>query len=574
MKTKKHVLVSVLVIAGSLLAACAPKEVLVTEEVTRVVVEKVVETAVVVETVVVEGTPQVVEKEVTVVVEVEKVVTAAPEPEVTIKRGGVLKVGVEADVNTLDPALFTASSDYRYLSLVYESLVTWDRESLLARPLLAKSWEVSDDELTWTFHLREDVTWHNGDPFVAGDVKYTAERIMDPELGSTKTYVFAVVESIEVIDDHTVAFHQSEPYGALANEMAREFLIVNQRFVEENEGDLARTMMGTGPFMFEEWVPDQVVRLVRNPNYWRMGADGQSLPYLDGVDWMPNADGTAQVADFGAGVIDFIGLVPDKDVERLLDDPGVVMVGPDSLWYTGLIFNTTIPPFDDVRVRQALSWAVDRDEIAEVGLFDNARPAYGAALPPWHWASSRATIWDHRDLEKARALLAEAGYPDGEGFPEVEIRAGIPYPGQVTMAEMTASYLGDLGIEAKAAPTEWGTLIKEMYGGLYPMTICGWISTGDPDELYRKNFHSEGPSNKTKYSNPELDRLIEEGRATSNMDERADLYAQVEEILLEEVPQPFLVYHNLWEAMYPYVKGYVHMANMSIQSLAEVWLDK
>jgi peptide/nickel transport system substrate-binding protein len=416
---------------------------------------------------------------------------------------------------------------------------------------------------------------------MASDVKYSMERLLDPDFGATRnTNYVGVVDSVEAVDDHTVVFHLTKPFGPFLTGMPADMLIVNRKFVEEHDGDITRTMMGTGPFMFKEWIPDQVIRLVRNPNYWRVGIDGEPLPYLDGIDFMPNADRTAAIADFEAGTTDFVYMVPEKDVDRLMDNPDVTLAGPDSIWYSSIRVNTEIPPFDDVRVRQAISWAIDRDEIVQVGLFGHADPAYGGSTPAWHWASSDLGVYDHRDLEKAKALLAEAGYPDGEGFPDLEIPAPVNYQNHVIEAEMIASYLQDLGINAKARIVEWSTLLEEAGFGsnfgenTYPMYVCGWIGTGDPHDVLGKMYPSDSEFNfMFNYANPEVDKLLKEAASTTDLDKRADLYSQAEEILVEEVPDIYIDFHHVWHAMHNRVQGFVAMPNQAMYVLDQVWLD-
>ena len=498
--------------------------------------------------------------------------TATPEPaEPTIQRGGVLKVGFEADFINLDPAHQEAWVDGFPPEMVYETLLRWNPVTLVPEPLLAKSWETSDDLLTWTFKLQEGVKWHSGDDFVAADVKYTIDRILNPDEGSSIAAYLESIESVEVIDDHTVALHLKEPFAPLLNTLCYVPPIQNQKFVEAAGGQTPRTMMGTGPFMFDEWIPDQVLRFKKNPNYWQMGEDGEPLPYLDGMELLPSPDETARVADFLSGVTDMIELVPDKDVQSLQDNPDVEMAGPGSMWWSYCGWVVTEPPFDDKRVRQAISWAMDRDEIADVGLFGQVFPMSGAALPEWHWAYTGVSKYDHQDMEKAKALLEEAGY--GEGF-ETTIYAGEPYQSEITLAEMTASYMQELGITANVEIQEWGTFIDNILSFTANMHCTGNAPVGDPDDVYYPVFHTDGFYNVFGYSNPDVDALLDEGRREPDPEKRKDIYRQVEELLLEDTPLAFGILHQEWQAMHPYVKNYIHTPNTKFFTLNYVWLDK
>jgi peptide/nickel transport system substrate-binding protein len=489
-----------------------------------------------------------------------------------IKRGGVLRIALESDLTDLDPATSTAAVDNVIFSMVYETLVTWNRETLEPEPLLAKSWDITDDGLKYTFYLRDDVTWHNGDPFVAADVKYTVERIVNEDLAS-KSFLLSI-DNVEVIDDHTVVFNMSEPYSPMLLNAPQVPMIQNQKFVEANDGATTRVTMGTGPFMLKEWVADEVMRLEKNPNYWREGMDGEPLPYLDGVDFIISVDETARMTDFLSGVMDMVLMVPEKDIGELMGNSSIELAGPQSVWFSSIFFNTELPPFDDKLVRQAFSWAVDRAEICEVGLFGYAAPSAGAAFPDWHWSGNGPKVYDHRDIEKAKELLAEAGYPDGEGFPEITIYAGAPYPSEVTAAEMVAAYVSELGITAKVEATEWGAFLDNIFAYSYPIYVVGWLGTGDPDDVYYNLFHSEGPFNLMKYNSPEFDDLAVQARQAADMDDRKDLYHQLEAVLLEDVPQAFLMWHDEYQGLYPYVKNFTHMPNNSKITLPEIWLDK
>jgi len=507
--------------------------------------------------------------------------TAPPEPEATppptseIKRGGTLKIGYELDWDSLDPSQYLAWATTAAYDLVYEGLTTWDLETLEPQPLLAKSWAISDDGLTYTFHLQEGVKWHNGDDFTAEDVKYSIERIQDPETGSIQSTQLAVIESVEVVDDLTVVLHLSAPYSPLLALLPYSPYIVNKDFIESEGGFTPRTMMGTGPFMLEEWVPDTVTRFVRNPNYWRKDEDGQPLPYLDAIEFYPLVDETARVSDLLSGVVDFIVRVPEKDLDRLEATEDIVLSAPWSTTYSYLWFDPYKPPFDDVRVREAVAWAIDRDQLVQGALYGRAFPLYGAAIPSWHWAFNDLRAYDHRDVDKARQLLADAGYPDGF---ETTLVTTSDYGIGVAMAEMVVPMLEEVGIKAELELYDAATFFENMGGGKnvcqYQFMLCGETPSGDPDDTYYIMHHSTGDWNYCGYANPEIDRLLEEGRTVSEPAQRKEAYRQLEEILLEELPLTYLASHHMYEAGWDYVQGYTHMGNNRYKALAYTWLDK
>jgi peptide/nickel transport system substrate-binding protein len=492
-----------------------------------------------------------------------------------IKRGGTLKIGYELDWENLDPSQYLAFADTAAYDMVYEGLTTWDLETLEPKPLLAKSWEISDDGLTYTFHLQEDVKWHNGDDFTAEDVKYSIERIQDPATGSIQSAQLAIIESVEVVDDLTVVLHLSAPYSPLLALLPYNPYIVNKEFIEAEGGLTPRTMMGTGPFMLEEWVPDTVTRMVRNPDYWRKGADGQPLPYLDAIEFYPMVDDTARVADLLSGVVDFIVRVPEQDMDRLETTEGIQLSAPWSTTYTYLWFDPYKPPFDDARVREAVAWAIDRDQLVQAALYGRAFPLYGAAIPSWHWAYSDIREYDHRDVDKSRALLAEAGYPNGF---DTTLVTTSDYGIAVALAEMIVPMLEEVGINATLELYDAATFFENMGGGKnvcqYQFMLCGETPSGDPDDTYYIMHYSTGDWNYCGYANPEIDRLLEEGRAVSDPVQRKEIYRQLETTLLEELPLTYLALHHHDEAYWDYVQGYTHMGNNRYRAFFYTWLDK
>lgn len=561
MKVVKYGLIAVLIIFGSLLVACSSPEVIVKEEVTKVVVEKVVETAIVVETVVVEGTPQVVEKEVTKLVEVEKVVTATPEPADAIKRGGILAAAISADPEGLDPHVTSAYSSFEVLINIYNTLVGAD-ENLNITPMLAESWEVSDDNLTWTFHLREGVKWHNGRELTADDVIYSYERILDPETGSGNAWHLSLVDSMEAPNDLDVVIHLSAPSPNLLAMLAGPMMsIVPKEIVDD--GTISTHPIGTGAFRFVEYVPGDHVTLEANPDYWEKG-----LPYVDGVVFKPIPDETVRVTNLLAGEVDWVDGIPPSRVTEMATSGEVIVgkVNAGDYWYIGV--NTTRKPFDDVRVRQAIAYAIDRKEVTEAAMWDIATANQGPIPSNSFWYNDYQPY--DQDLDKARQLLAEAGYPNGF---DTEFMPTTAYEETVRAAQVLQAQLSQIGINAEIRTLEWTTWLQEEGEGNFDMYLCGWLNMYDPDQYFYSQHHSGEIYNFTGYSNPKADELMEAGRVETDLAARKAIYDELQKIIIDDSPYIYLYNPAKVHAWQPYVRGYVVYGDGAIH-LKSVWLQR
>jgi peptide/nickel transport system substrate-binding protein len=279
--------------------------------------------------------------------------------------GGVLRAGMQTDPVGLDPHTTSATSSRNMLENVYDTLVMFDSEGRIV-PGLAESWETSEDGLTWTFTLRDSVTFHNGDPLTAEDAAFSISRIKDPEVASPNAGDFEVVESVTAPDDVTVVFTLSEPYSPLLSKLANSLnVIVSQRAVEEN-GDLNEAVVGTGPFRFVEYIPQTRMVLEKNPDYWGTDEEGNRLPYLDGITFTFYPDPTARTTALVTGNVDWIEYVPAADLPALQANPDLTVVGGLSANFRSLYLNPNRPPLDNVAIRQAIAYAIDEQAIVDL----------------------------------------------------------------------------------------------------------------------------------------------------------------------------------------------------------------
>jgi peptide/nickel transport system substrate-binding protein len=485
---------------------------------------------------------------------------AAPTP------GGILKVGLQADPTALDPHKQSLTAIWHVIEHIYNGLTRIITPDLTIEPGLAESWEISDDGLTYTFQLREGVTFHDGSPLLASDVKFTFERLVDPETASTSASELASMASIEATDDRTVVITLNAPDAAFLTTLAQPALVIySEAFVMANNNDVSQVAMGTGPFRFVEYVPNTRIVLEKNPDYWEEG-----LPYLDGIEMTIAADDTSRTAAIVSGAVDFVEYVPLRDVDTLQQDQNLTLAGDTNNNIRFIGFNLTKEPFDNPLVRQAIAAVVDRDAMLGPTVFGHGTPVVGLFVPSF-WAGLDDEV-PAPDVERAQALMAEAGLADGFS---TTITSWSQYSFLSNAAVVLQEQLRQIGIEAELNLVENATMFDQVYGEQrsFEIAVTGESAFVDPNTLILQNFKTGESSNFTYYSNEEVDALIEQGIATTDRDERATIYQDMQRILLEDLPWVNLFVANQFEAMKANVKGYVHIPTGSYISFRESWFE-
>ncbi len=359
---------------------------------------------------------------------------ATPEP-VT---GGELHLGVQADPAELDPHKTSLTAAWHVIEHVYENLVTTD-ETLAPVPALAESWDISDDGVTYTFNLRQGVKFHNGREFVADDVKYSLERVLDPETASPSVSDLASVDTIEATDDYTAVITlKSADSSFLAKLMGSSIAIVPKEEVEAN-GDLMQVMVGTGPFTFVEYVPNTEVKLERFADYW-----DSPRPYLDALTIQVIPDNTARTTALVQGTVDLIEYAPVQDLPIFEDDDTIAVTGNENTNIRYMGINVAREPFDKLEVRQAMAMAIDRGPIIDAAVFGYGTPT-NVVFPASYWAGIESEI-PAVDIEGAKALLEQAGLADGFSC---KIQSWAQYPFLSNAAIVIQEQLRQIGIEAE-----------------------------------------------------------------------------------------------------------------------------
>jgi peptide/nickel transport system substrate-binding protein len=481
----------------------------------------------------------------------------------TPKPGGILKVGLQSDPTALDPQKQNLTAIWHVIEHIYDGL-TRINPDLTVGPGLAEGWEISEDGTSYMFVLREGVTFHDGTPLKASDVKFTFERWVAPETASTSAAELASVASIEATDDRTVVMTLHAPDASLLATLAGgSAVIYSEAFVKANNNDISQVAMGTGPLKFVEYVPNTRIVLEKNENYWEEG-----LPYLDGIEMTIAADDTARTAAVVTGTVDFIEYAPLRDIPALEQDASLKLAGDSNTNIRFIGFNLSKEPFDNPLVRQAIAAVVDREAMLGPTVFGYGTPTE-VLFPPDFWAALQQDVRPP-DVERARELMAEAGLADGF---TTTITSWSQYSFLSNAAVVLQEQLRQIGIEAELNLVENATMVDQVYTGkTYDIAVTGESAYVDPNTLIFQNFKTGESGNFVNYSNPEVDELIDQGIASTDQEERARIYQEIQALLLEDLPWINLFVANQYEAMKDYVQGYVHIPTGSNAAFRTTWI--
>ncbi|PRO66628.1 glutathione ABC transporter substrate-binding protein [Alkalicoccus urumqiensis] len=456
-----------------------------------------------------------------------------------------LVISTLSDIEALDPHGSNDVPSSTVQEPIYETLLSQSEEMEL-EPLLATEWEATEDNV-WSFTLREDVTFHNGDEFNAEAVKATFDRVLDEEVASQRAFLYEMVEEVVVVDDYTVEFHTEFPFAPLPSHLAHSGgAIMSPTVIEEDyaqmedggqPGDyINENPVGTGYFEFSEWNPGSEVVLTRNDDYWGEAAGVESVVFR------VSPEDLTRIGELETGAADIIFPVSPSDMDRVEDMENASLYTQESLSLSYIGFNMQKEPFDDARVRQAVSMAINKDDLLEGVLEGTGTPAVGP-IGENVFGYSDAVEGLEYDPEQAQELLAEAGYEDGF---ETTIWTNDNRE-RMDVAELVQAQLSAIGVTAEIEVLEWGAYLDSTAEGEHDMFILGWVTvTGDADYGMYALFHSSqqgAAGNRSFMENAELDQLLDDARQETDEAAREDLYEQAMEILVEEAPMLYL-YHT------------------------------
>jgi peptide/nickel transport system substrate-binding protein len=463
------------------------------------------------------------------------------------KRGGVLKLAVSSAARRLDPAIHGSNEEFIISQAIYNNLVRVDPK-LNPQPELATDWKVSQDGRTWTFNLRRGVKFHHGREFTSKDVEFTINRLLNPATASMGRSLFGLVEKIEAPSPHAITFHLTDPYA----DFPMMFGAVYARIIPADATEVTKTPIGTGPFRMKEFVPADHVSMVRNPDYWERDAAGNPLPYIDELRQVTIPEQAAQIAALTGGLIHILWEAPATAIATLKGDANVRILETPSPGYHEITIWVNQKPFNDPRVMQALKVSLDRDQLIKGALGGYGTPSNDnpiASISPF-WAD---TGMKKRDAAKAKALMVEAGYPNGV---DVELittneRAGL-VEFAVGVKEMTAA--AGFRMDIKTVPWD---VYTARYNRKHPFTMQNWNGRPTIDEALYPYFHSKGSYKELyNFSNPEVDKLLDDGRKEADLQKRKAMYGRVQKILADSGPVVIPYHRPYMMGLHKSVQGY------------------
>lgn len=470
-----------------------------------------------------------------------------------------LTLGVDQEVVGLDPTKVTAFSSFRRLDLLYNRLVTYDAGLHIVGDL-AESW-TTPDARTYVFHLRKGVRFHDGAEMTSEDVVYTIQRILDPKTASPGRSYLDAVDSVTAPDRYTVRLHLKYPLASLLSGLASGNAAIVEKAAVLKLGDLQKAEAGTGPFMLAEWVPDNFMRLVRNPHYFKRG-----LPRVDEVVFRVIPEQASLLAGVRARSLDMATISDGSVVKQALADRALQVLQAPSLNLRIFSFNTTRPPFTDPRVRQAIAFAIDRQAIVNAAEFGLGVVSGPIPAPDRLWALPVREFPEyHPDPARARRMLQEAGAL-GASF---KITASPTYEGGLAVAQVIQNQLRAVGLNPSIENVEWGQYITLWVKRDFDTMVELRGGDPDPDRFLYRTFYSTGAVNNFLFKDPAVDRLLDRGRVHLTLAERRPIYHELERLLVKEAPAVFLYTPMETQVLQRSVRGFQVIPTGALTSLEQ-----
>ncbi len=496
------------------------------------------------------------------------------------KRGGTLKIGIFQNIDTLDAHNTTFITACAIHNNIYNGLLkitSPDGKGVEFKPELAREWEIQGDRVH-VFRLHKGVTFHNGDPLTAADIKWNLERVKDKQQAPIHAWKLALLEAIETPDPHTVKLYFTKPFPflrvAFTGSTGRAATILNPRAVKERGKAYGRNPVGTGPFKFVEWKEADYILLEKYPNYWETDGAGGKLPYLDKVLLKFIIEPSTLVAALKTGEVDGINNVAPQFVADLRRDPKLnVFTAVGGNWRC-MHMNLAKEPFSDKNVRKAVTFAVDRKEILDRVEFGEGILAHGPISPPmagfYDPAFETGQNGQYHDLEQAKAFMKRSRYPNGAEVMLLSGNAGTA-PRQ---AEVIQAQLAKIGLKVKIELADSPTFRRRwLQERQWDLVQIQWDADLDPDETLYPELHSGETWNAGRWVNKDFDRAVEAARSENDFKKRKKFYDDALRAILEDAPVVIMLHLNEQKIFHKYVKNFP-MIPAGLINMHAVWLDK
>jgi len=504
----------------------------------------------------------------------------------------IFRVGNGAEPQDLDPQSVTGVPEHKIIMGLFEGLVTEDPKDLHPLPGLAESWNISEDRLIYTFHLRANLKWSNGEPLTAADFVQSYRRMLTPEFAAEYAYlIFNFVKGAEefykgqlkdfdqvgfkAIDARTLQVTLKNPTPYLLKLIASHYawhavpVKVLEKFapLKQRRSDWTKpgNLVSSGPFLLKQWLPNQKIVLVRNPNYW----DAANVK-LDQIEFFATEDINSEERMYRAGQLDLTNELPSSKIDIYRKKyPESLQIGPNLAVYFYRC-NVTRPPLNDKRVRRALALAINRESIVKNITRGGQIPAYAVSYPGTSGYVPRAKL--EGGVAEAKRLLAEAGYPDGKGLPPIEFLYNT-HDGHRAIAEaIQAMWRTHLGVEIVLRNQEWKVYLDSQHSHNFQMMRAGWLADYVDPNVFLETWTTGNGNNDTLWSNAEYDRLFQASLAAKNDDERYELYQKMDAILIDECPIIPIYHYTRVYALSPKVKG-IYPTLLDNHPYKYIWIE-
>lgn len=487
---------------------------------------------------------------------------------------GILYAGNGSEPQDIDPSTVTGVPEQRIISALFEGLLSENPKTLAPEGAVAESWTLSQDGLVYTFKLRKNVKWSNGDPITADDFVYAYHRILSPKLGSQNAYMLYCMKNAEkfnkgqlkdfskvgvkAIDKSTLQISLGKPtpyFLSLITHMA--WFPINKNVIEKygtidqrgTKWTLPGNLVGNGPFLLKDWEVNKVVTVVKNPRYW----DADNVK-LNEIDFFPINDNQAEERTFRAGQLHLTYTVPSSKIAYYQKNkPSFIHISP----YLGtyyMVFNVNKPPFTSPLVRRALSLAIDRKSLAEDVVKGGKVPADSFTPPDTGSYTARTNL--QYDVKFAKECLAKAGFPDGKGFPVVELMYNTSERNRQISEAIQAMWQINLNIKVELVNKEWKMYLDTFRTRDFSIATASWIGDFNDPLAFLGMWTSDSTNNRAKWSNQQYDKLMEDAAATTEQSLRFDLFQEAEKLLMEQAPIIPLYYYTSMVLISPQLKGW------------------